>query len=418
MYARRGGLLLVALFMALLGLSAWWGLQREAAVHHTAAFDTAVAWQPWGGPAWIPGARRTLSELTVPDRRKQLLQRLGNRYPLAATLWLEQARTAHARQESIATVKQLLDMALAVEPGTAENYWRAAMIAIQADDLAAAGDYLRRFVGLRPAAIDRAVLIARRWLDGPELLLATLAPDNTEALVYLLRYSASWQDWILAGNVWQRLPESAATDVSVINGYVDRLLSAGHGLHAASVWGRADPAFAAGAISNGDFADPLPERSLFDWRIRTPKGVMIERDAHEFYSATASLHVQFSGSHNVRLDSPEQFVAVQPGQTYTLSGRWRAQGLTTLALPYWVVTSHGPDDRTALAKIAAATRDAWPWQAFSATIAVPPTSEVIRIQLRRDPTNNFDRFIAGDVWVDDIRLRQVQSEAEASDEGR
>ena len=223
----------------------------------------------------------------------------------------------------------------------------------------------------------------------------------------LLRSAASWQDWDLADAVWRRLPSAMGSNTAVIGDYVNRLLNAGQGLTAARVWGKAAVNFAPGSISNGGFARLLQQRSLFDWRLRIPEGAVIERDTKEFVSAPAALRLHFDGKQNLRLDSPEQYVAVVPGHSYRLSGMWMARGLTTRALPYWQVIGYGPSRHyVQLGRINAAGNSDWPWQAFSVVLTIPDEVEVLRIRLRRDPTGDFDRNIAGDLWLDDVRMSE------------
>lgn len=391
--------------MAAVGLSAWWGIYRVSLTEPEEAFATATFWQPWGGPAWQPAARRSLTSITNPQQRESILQRLGVVYPMSSDLWLGRARNALARDESREDLHRFLEAAASVDPGDAEVLWKAAMVAVESGDLSVAGGYLRRLVGLRPREIQRAVLVARRWLARPEALLETLAPDNAEAQAYLLSYAAHWQDWTLADAVWRRLPAASKADEEVVAGYVNRLLYAGFGQAAAGVWTKVDSTFAPGAISNGDFSRELRERSLFDWGIRVPEGVTMERDGEAFVSEPASLHIHFDGEHNVRLSSPVQYVAVRPGRTYTLSGQWKGEGLTTLSLPEWLVFSQEDDGSPVLARLEN-TESSWSWREFSMTFKVPQTSDVIQIQLRRNPTNNFDRFIGGDLWIDDVTLRE------------
>lgn len=396
--------------MAAVGQSAWWGLDREASVSSREAFETAVAFQPWGGPAWIPAAQRTLAELADPDSRGPLLRRLGDRYPLASTLWLEQARTENAAGASAEQIRQLLDTAVAVEPGNAEVRWQAAMVALEAGALDLAGAYLRQFVSLQPREVGRVVLVMRHWLRAPQEILSTLLPHNPDGLAYLLVYASSWKDWPLADAAWQRLSDVDAADAETVSNYVNQLLYAGRGYQAARAWSRVQPGFAVNTVSNGDFGTALQARSRFDWRVDAPEGAVIERDLQEFASAPAALHIHFDGKHNLQLNTPLQFIAVEPGRTYELTGRWRARGLTTLALPYWHIVSHSPDQWTGMANIQAAARSNWDWQAFSATFTVPVDAEVLRIQLVRDTTTNFDRNIGGDLWVDDIHLRAVKAD--------
>ncbi|MEX2488265.1 MAG: hypothetical protein WD356_01920, partial [Pseudomonadales bacterium] len=416
LFLKRTGLILLALAIAVTGLSTWWGIYRAQSVPPDEAFDTAMRWQPWGGPAWIPAATRTLTNLNDPERRAEILQNLARHYPLTASLWLERAELALTRQESSDTINQFLTAAVAIEPGNTETRWKAAMIALQAGNQAMAWEHLREFVSLRPHEIERVTLLARRWLNQPALFLDTIVPNNPDALRRLLTHAANWGDWDLAAEIWQRLPDQLITDTEVAGAYPDRLLQAGYGREAVRVWRRVEPGFVAGVIQNGDFTLPLQQRSVFDWRIQPQAGVEIQRDEREFVSEPAALHLQFDGSENLRLSSPAIFIVVEPGQTYELTGRWRAAGLTTQALPYWLVTGYHHPDRIeeGVRRVSTLTRhytDAaggdWPWEEFATVIEVPEDIEVIRIQLQRDPTQNFDRLLAGDLWIDDVAINLI-----------
>lgn len=417
MIIRRIGLILLALVMASVGLSAWVGLQRTASVAPEFAFATATAWQPWGGPAWIPSARQLLASQADSGQRAQILRRLSRQYPLTAYLWLEKAQVALAQREPVDAIRQLLAVAVEVEPGNPDILWRAAMTALQADDRQTAWHYLRRYIGFRPHEIDRAILIARRWLEDRQTLLDAIVADNRQALRFLLPHAANWGDWELAAQTWRRLPDSIATEPQFVNVYLERLLHAGYGEQAAQIWRRVKPDYVSGAIPNGNFAGTLLQRSALEWRFRHQAGVSIDRDLTEYVSPPASLQLKFDGTENLRLAGPHLYFVVEPGRTYRLSGQWRAQGLTTLALPYWSMIGHINQDhidesnrsRLTLARIESAGRGDWPWQAFSVVFEAPEHVEVIQLQLLRESTRNFDRLLAGDLWLDDIAIEQVIS---------
>lgn len=405
---RRIGLVLICSMMCFIGLSMWWGLQTLTFTTPEKAFYTVHRWQPWGGPAWIPAATQTLPQLDAATQL-QLLNILIRQYPLAAIWRLNRAEALSGNDRPIEEVLESLEVVTAINPGNPEIRWQAAMLAVQAGTLDTANNYLRELLTLQPKQnVERVVLVSRRWFDNPEHLLTTLLPDNPEALRELLPHAARWQDWRLANEVWQRLPESTQSSPAAVASYVDGLLHAGRGNEAAAVWRRAESGFAPETIFNGDFTRTFKQQSRFDWNIQMPKGSSVQRNGDIFTSAPASLHIHFEGTENLRLVRPEQYVAVKPGRKYRLQGWWKAEKLTTRALPHLMVMSHGPDQHQTLAHMEAPAPGNWDWQMFSAIFTVPETVELIRIQLRRLPTENLDRFIAGDLYIDDVAINVVK----------
>ncbi|MDZ7809404.1 MAG: hypothetical protein U5L11_03675 [Arhodomonas sp.] len=393
----------VALAMAAVAGAGYVGIQRSLSAAPEAAFDVARRWQPVGGPAWIAAAQRSLNALEEPGVRSRILSELGRHYPLAPGLWLGRARLARADGDTEA-VGERLRLAVTLQPGDADLHWDAAMLSLRSGQVDEAVGYLRDYVHLRPRDVANAVLSARRWVAGPGAVVDRVVGEHVPALERLLAQAARWRDWPLAAAVWERLPPGRRGDEAIAAEYAGRLLRDRRVAEAVRVWRAAEPGFAAGAVSNGGFESPLAGRVPFDWQVRAPEGVRVERDDGEATSGEAALRLAFDGEHNLRLRTPRQYVVVTPGEEYRLTGQWRSDGLTTRSLPYWRVIGEGADRREGLARIEAPRYGSWDWQPFSATFTVPEGMELIRVELRRDPTDNLDRFIGGDLYLDDIAL--------------
>jgi hypothetical protein len=316
---------------------------------------------------------------------------------------LQRAHLARAAGDSEA-VRERLRLAVALEPGDADLRWDSAMLALRAGLVDEALGYLRDFVRLRPRRVAKAVLTGRRWLPEPGALVERLVGDQREALERLLVKAARWQDWDLAAAVWERLPEEARTAPDLAGRYGRRLVGAGRMDEAVAVTRAARPDTKAEAITNGGFERALDEALAFEWRRRAPDGATIERDDGEAATGDASLRLTFDGEHNLRGRLLWQNVAVTPGATYRLTGQWRSDALTTRSLPYWQVIARGEEGWQQVARLEAPRYGSWRWQSFEAELTVPEGVTRIQIRLRRNATDALDRFIGGDLYVDDLAL--------------
>jgi len=92
-------------------------------------------------------------------------------------------------------------------------------------------------------------------------------------------------------------------------------------------------------------------------------------------------------------------VAANP-DGWVLSGYWRGERLTTRALPYLAIRS-ASGDRVRV-EVPATTFD---WTPFRVEFGGTEQPALLQLQLRRDPSvHHFDRFLAGTLWLDALRL--------------
>lgn len=359
--------------------------------------------QPWGGYAWRTRSRAAADLWRQsPAAAEATMQAAAVRYPLDAGQWLTLAemRSVQSKSDDVAI---LLERALAAEPYRRDALWSAAQIALQTNDPTLAESHLRRWLVQYPADTERALFIGRRWISEPGALLDRMLPDGREFLVQAMQVARRQGDSDLARAVWQRLEPAPSLDEPAFLNYIELLLDTEQFSDAIALWAEQDDAYSPGGVPNGSFRREIGEPLGLNWRIAAPAGVRIERDLDEFSSAPASLAIQFNGKENTRLGAPWVRVPVDAGQWYRLHGSWKADGLTTRALPYVLLTFDGQrgSERVEL------PGPAFDWRAIQFDLQVPPEARILRIMVRRDPTDAFDRNIDGTLWLDDLALEPI-----------
>jgi hypothetical protein len=366
---------------------------------------------PWGGYAQRALARNSASLWgTDADGVSDTLIQTIHRYPLDARYWLNLARIeASLNGADSILLGPHLEAAVAIQPLNRDVRWRASQIALQSGNNELAEHHLQQWLVDAPSNTQQALMIARRWLTDPEQLIDRLLPHGEAFLVQTMRFARQQRDERLAQAAWQRLESDLDLNHPALLGYVDFLLDSGRFDQAVAIWEAHDPHFRTGGIANGDFSRPLGSSSGLNWRVNAlPAGVRLTRDESDFHYSPASLRVEFTGDQNVSTRTPWIRVPVKPGERYEMTGWWRGHRLTTRALPYLWITSEGRGLNERL-PIPSHTFD---WEPWSVRFSVPEDVHMIRLRVRRDSTTAFDRNIAGQLWLDGIKLREMEPATE------
>ncbi len=357
--------------------------------------------QPWGGYGWrylaYYGGERWRDD---PATAARMLNQSATRYPLDSLQWLNLARIQMAAQAPGERIDRTLDIARAVQPEQRDALWSSTQIALQAGRTRLAEQQLSSWLRQHPYDTERALFIGARWIESPDELLERLLPNGREFLEQAMAVARRQQDLALADAVWQRLETQPTIDDPLFLDYIDLLLDSGQSVRAAGLWSERESG-SGGGLFNGGFDRELGDSAGLNWRLtRLPVGVQVQRDTEHFRKAPASLAVAFNGKENIRLTAPWLRIPVEPGQRYQLSGFWTADGLTTRALPYLDLSAEGGQLRERL-PIPASNLD---WEPWSIQFTAPAGSNVVRLTLRRDPTQAFDRNIDGRLWLDELSL--------------
>ncbi|MCA1778403.1 MAG: hypothetical protein LC637_03175, partial [Xanthomonadaceae bacterium] len=300
----------------------------------------ALNWpQPWSGYAARHWVRQAGSDWRRnPDAAAAILAAGAPLYPMDSLQWLDQAAIQAALQHQDLAETSLLK-ALAVQPARREVLWSAVQIALQTGSEPLAEGLLRQWLQGHPRDTEQALFVARRWITRPEALLERLLPDGRLYLEQAMAAALRHRDAALAEAVWHKLESRAGLGDPVFLQYVELLIELDKIDSAAALWAAQDPDWRDGPLDhrlvNGQFTRPLTDQLGFAWRTTgAPGGVYIERDPVQWLSDPASLRISFNGKENVRLAAPSIRLPVQPGERYRLTGAWRAEALTTRALPY------------------------------------------------------------------------------------
>src|SRR5262249_46048961 len=115
-------------------------------------------------------------------------------------------------------------------------------------------------------------------------------------------------------------------DLHLLLRYCDQELSANHARPALAVWGALAahglvPLAEVNAVANGDFSAVPLERG-FDWRPAHVEGVTLSFDP-----SAREMLLTLSGRQPAYLPLIEQYVVVEPGETYELRFRQRSHEL-------------------------------------------------------------------------------------------
>lgn len=352
-----------------------------------------------------PAARQAARNWAVdPDRAAELLAQAAVLYPLEALPWLAQARIKAGRGGDPAVLRADLLAGVAVQPYSPATRWQAAQIALHAGDLDLTERFLRLWAEDQPRELGQALFIAQRWIRDPDQLLDRIVPATEAHWEAAMDFAYRQGKRDLAEAVWDRLASSHALDSPLFLTYFDFLLREGEVDSAMALWQRSDPRYRPGTVLNGGFGREFgPARGL-NWRVGPlPEGVRIARDMETYAQAPGSLRLDFAGSHNLRLAHPSILVPLPVGQRFRLTGQWRGQGLTTRARPYLFVRAVDGAMNHRLDVPGAH----FGWQAFSLDLELPEGVRLIEINLRRDPTQAFDRYIGGQLWLDEIAIEAL-----------
>ena len=368
--------------------------------------------QPWGGWA-ARDANRQLEHHWREDPGAALdaLDWTLRRYPLDADAWLLRTRLLRERQGLDEPTRRSMAAGLSVQPGLRELHWRALSLAEGFGDAELVADSLRRYIRGHVPTVDQALFSAARWFPDPGERLDRVLPDGQEYLNRAMRYAREQGLPELAEAVWQRLDQPRAAGDRVLDDYLRVQRAHGQGQRVLAALQTLDPAHAPGRLPGGDFSVSLEALGLLGWSLRMPAGVVLRRDEKDLPPLLppahpnaplppASLRLEFNGRENVRLNVPRvSFRPAAPG-AYRLVGWWKAERLTTRALPYLDIRLTGTRVRRRLELPA----PDFEWQQFTLDLDIDETRPQIQVSVMRSDTEAFDRYIGGSLSLAGLRL--------------
>ncbi|MFB3923234.1 MAG: hypothetical protein ACE145_16050 [Terriglobia bacterium] len=264
------------------------------------------------------------------------------------------------------------------------------------------------------------ILFKTAWkaTDNGQEILERLIPDRVTTEIDYLYFLLTEKRYAEAGGVWKRIAASRENfPASIAAAYMDELIGARLPAEAHHVWedlrdkGLIKPNYQPtpqNLLVNGDFEEEVLNLG-FDWRIVPVKGVYAGLDGSTYHSPSHSLLIRFSGNENVSYNHVLQYVSVEPGRSYRLTGFLKCEGITTDSGPRLQVRD--AYDITLLNKLSeAVTGTSGGWTPVVLEFTTGPKTDLIIVNTARAPSTKLDNLIAGKVWLDDISLTPLPAE--------
>ena len=371
--------------------------------------------QPWGGLAGREAARLLETRWRLdPQASAEGLWWHLHRYPMDPWRWLLMSRIARQVDDQPELLPNHMRTAVGIQPGNREVRWQSAQLAQAVGDPDLLVEHLRLWLSDQPHMSDRALFVAGRWIQDPGELVDRVLPDTEDHRERAMRYARTSRNPALADALWQRLDQPRSPDERVVAEYILVQQAAGDADALMAVWQDLDPRYQPGQVPAGQFAFNKQELPAFGWNLRTSEGVTIEPvkldpdtrphqtsqpankpTSQRLDEISTALQITFQGKENVNLNTPLiRFPIPEPGH-YHLTGHWRAENLTTRALPYIHVRNEDGNSRHTLH----VPGTDFEWTAFRIPIEITGPDQTVRFQFIRRATEAFDRYIEGTVWL-------------------
>lgn len=401
------GLAVLALCWVYAGAQGWLS-QRAAAASDAAGPDAVTMFSGWDGEADLIRARSLMANARYEPREVTRLLNASSRYrPLYAPVWIDLAENAYRRQDpelALAYIRLARDL----WPHRALLLWRIALLQIklgrQDDALVSLADYWRA----NPKDTAKVMALARRLEPQPQRLLRRLfdaAPRrDIEPAFYrrqLFLFARSLGDPDFSFALWEQLPDGLRRDATYLYPLIELMLDKGRYQLAGQIWRQLYGGSDDNALHNGTFEQELLKGGL-GWRANDGAGYRIERDARVVYHGAFSLHIAFDGTENVQLNGLSQIVIAEPGRHYRLTGYWRGEDISTRSGVF--VQMQTLDGERRVVERNEPRWGSWRWQAFEFDLQMPEDAHLLQLSVRRRQTSALDKLLAGDVWLDDLKL--------------
>jgi len=240
--------------------------------------------------------------------------------------------------------------------------------------------------------------------DGPGSVLRHIGSDRRAAGAYTRHVISAGpvEDATLA---WDQLHANGFDDTATTTALLDALLKAKLYSQAQERWVKYTTEIRGdypehNLLFNGDF-EREPTGSAFDWRIGQINDVQVIRDKSVAYAGKVSLRIRFSGTSNISYRHLNQLTRVTPGR-YLLQAWIRSEDITTNEGPRLRVID--PESPSLVNVSSEAVTGTMGWSLITLPISVSAQTNLLEVQVIREPSLKLDNKIAGTFWLDNVSL--------------
>jgi AraC-like DNA-binding protein len=312
-----------------------------------------------------------------------------------AEAWIEASRTGEARS--------CMRRAQELGPNIPQVWVRAANAYFRLDDPAEALRAAAAVLRMTPAYDAILFRYCGQFIPDPRQVLASLAGNQRAAQAYF-RHALSSGSFSTAETAWAWLRQNSYADDQLAVEYLDSLVAQRQTRRALEVWsehlGKRNADYPVlNRLFNGSFESEFT-RAILDWRIQPAGQVTAARDSSLACQGRWSLRIQFAGDQNVGYGHASQAVYLPPG-AYRLAAMVRTEGITTDQGIRLRVSGDRLDARTSQL---IGTNG---WTPLETVFSVPPSVDLVTVQVFREPSLKFDNKIAGTAWIDAVTIQPL-----------
>lgn len=294
-----------------------------------------------------------------------------------------------------------------LNPTNAAGHWQILIRMLTIDEKWSKVVALREITLLFPLSQGREFRLFRiaGMLLGSTGKLASFVPVEEGLYNNLLRFLLfSEHNSTAALELWERMKTKGWTNDSNFKTMINGLFSCKDYGAAWSLWTkRYRRDYENNLIYNGSFEKRLQNYG-FSWRYRKKgEGIKQVRCVH-FYreDGRKAFSIKFDGDRNPEVTNPYQFVFLQPG-TYKLTAYLSTKDLTS-ASGFFIEFS-GPHFYVVSPQLKGDTD----WEKFEVVFQLKH-SGLYRVALRRKATSKLNRFLGGEVFLDDVSLVRLNGQ--------
>ena len=336
----------------------------------------------------------------------QYLQMAIKRNPLDQEYWLNLAKGLFRDGDERAGERALKN-AITVFPTSYQGRWITGNLLLQQGDVEGALVHFNYILVQYP---NQSRLVYEVWemaANDPDFILEKLVPKDPISLTQYLNYLYDSRDKKSAVHVWNlkaSLGQKVSRDETLR--HIEFLISQKEFDEAFKVWQarlREEGLSATDGdnlITNGGFEFDRLLGGGFDWRMSRVAGAEVSFDPSVFSEGKRALKLKFNGKENVSFQNVYQYVPLKPKKSYLLQAKIKTKGVTTKSGIKLEIAGTGPAFQGASEGL---TGD-HDWTEVTVAFQTPADSQGGIVRVKRESTNKFDRFISGEVWIDNVQL--------------
>jgi hypothetical protein len=336
--------------------------------------------------------------------------------PLDQEYWLNLAKVFQRLGES-EPFERALENSILVFPTSYRGRWVAGNLLLQHGALERAIPHFSYILTHYPNQSSFVYDIWGKVVNDQDFILEKIVPEDPYSLNRYITYLYESGDKDLAKKAWgKKISLGYKADRGETLRHIDFLISQGELSEAFQIWKARlqEEGFTISSdgnlMTNGGFEREKVLGSGFDWKIENAPGAKVSFDQSVAFEGKSSLKITFNGKENVDFQHIYQLVALKPETDYMLKIHMKTKAVTTKSGLKVEVVGVGTSFYGASESLIGDNE----WKELGVPFRTPPQGHGGWVRVRRVKTEKFDRYITGTVWLDNVRLMEVNKEERGS----